>query len=35
MSHADFLRLLGYGIEAVWIFGPVFLLGLLTWRLAR
>jgi hypothetical protein len=35
MSAADFLRLAGYGIEAAWIFGPVFLLGFVTWRIAR
>jgi hypothetical protein len=35
MSDADVLRLIGYGFEAAWIFAPVFLLGLLTWRVVR
>ena len=35
MDHAHLLFLLGAGIEAVLTFGPLALVAVLSWRLAR
>ncbi len=35
MSAADFVLALGFFVEAVFKFAPLFLLGMLTWRIAR
>lgn len=35
MDYETTLRCLGYGIDFIWLIGPVGLIGFLTWRLAR
>ena len=35
MSAPDFVLALGFFVEAVFKFAPLFLLGMLTWRIAR
>jgi hypothetical protein len=35
MSAPEFVLALGFFVEAVFKFAPLFLLGMLTWRIAR